>query len=145
MRNHRANLRDQKLYNFRRTRRNLSSTNVNRTGFQLDCNTDYCLHIGVRIGPMDVVCEYCGALKFSGETPGLCCLIGKVKLSLLTPPLELLNSLLCGKKPELQNFLAITQKHNSCFQNDLIWSRLYLYHCIGVERPKIMVKLSQQK
>lgn len=89
IRNHRVNLRDQKLYNFRRTRRNLSSTNVNRIGFQYDCNTDYCLHIGVRIGPMDAVCEYCGALKFSGETPGLCYLIGKVELSLLTPPLEL--------------------------------------------------------
>ncbi|CAF4829567.1 unnamed protein product [Pieris macdunnoughi] len=45
---------------------------------------------------MDVVCEYCGALKFSGETPGLCCLSGKVNLPLLTSSPELLHSLLRG-------------------------------------------------
>ena len=100
MRNRRANLRDQQLDNFRRTRRNLSSTDLNRAAFRYDCSTDYCLHTSVRIGPMDVVCEYCGALKFSGETPGLCCLSGKVKLPLLTPPPEPLHSLLRGEIPE---------------------------------------------
>ncbi|CAH2093092.1 unnamed protein product [Euphydryas editha] len=35
---------------------------------------------------MDVVCQHCGALKFAGETPGLCYLSDKVKLPLLVPP-----------------------------------------------------------
>lgn len=65
---------------------------------------------------MDVVCEYCGALKFSGETHGLCCLSGKVKLPLLTPPPEPLYSLLCGETPESRHFLANTRKYNGCFQ-----------------------------
>jgi hypothetical protein len=49
---------------------------------------------------MDVVCEHCGALKFTGETPGLCCLNGKVKLTLLTSQPEPLHSLLFGETPE---------------------------------------------
>ncbi|XP_053957896.1 uncharacterized protein LOC128863028 [Anastrepha ludens] len=65
---------------------------------------------------MNIVCEYCGALKFSGETPGLCCLSGRVKLPLLTPPPEPLHSLLCGETPESHHFLANTQKYNGFFQ-----------------------------
>ncbi|KAF2879277.1 hypothetical protein ILUMI_26895 [Ignelater luminosus] len=79
MRNRRVNNRDQQVDNFRRTRRDLSSADLNRTAFRYDCSTDYCLHPSVCIGPMDVVCEYCGALKFSAETPGLCCLSGKIQ------------------------------------------------------------------
>ena len=65
---------------------------------------------------MHIVCEHCAALKFSGETPGLCCLNGKVKLPLLTPPPEPLHSLLRGDTPESRHFLANTQKYNKCFQ-----------------------------
>ena len=65
---------------------------------------------------MDIVCEHRTALKFSGETPGLCCLNGKVKLPLLTPPPEPLHSLLRGDTPESRHFLANTQKYNTCFQ-----------------------------
>lgn len=116
MQNRRANLRDQQLDNLRSTRRNSLNTDLNREAFQYDCSTDYCLHTSVRIGTMDVVCEYCGALKFSREPPGLCCLSGKVKLPLLTPPPEPLNSLLRGETPESRHFLRNTQKYNSCFQ-----------------------------
>lgn len=116
MRNRRANNRDEEVNNFRRTRRNVSSVDLNRAAFRYDCSTNYCLHPSVCIGPMDVVCEYCDALKFSGETSGLCCLIGKVKLPLLTPPPEPLHSLLCGETPESRHFLANSQKYNGCFQ-----------------------------
>ncbi|XP_026475685.1 uncharacterized protein LOC113380824 [Ctenocephalides felis] len=83
---------------------------------QINCSYDYSLHPSVCIGKMDVVCKYCGALKFSQETPGLCCLNGKVKLPSLTPPPEPLYSLLCGETQESRHFLANTQKYNGCFQ-----------------------------
>lgn len=65
---------------------------------------------------MDVVCEYCGTLKLSGETPGICCLNGKMKLPLLTPPYEPLYSLLSVETQESRHFLANTQKYKGCFQ-----------------------------
>ncbi|AEE09607.1 putative DNA helicase [Cotesia vestalis bracovirus] len=116
MQNRRANNRGQQIDNLRRRTRYLSSADLNRAAFQYDCSNDYSLHPSVCIGQMDVVCEYCGALKFSGETPGLCCLNGKVKLPLLTPPPEPLYSLLCGETQESRHFLANTQKYNGCFQ-----------------------------
>lgn len=116
MRNRRANLRDQQLDNFRLARRDYSRIDFNRAAFRYDSNIDYSSHASVRIGPMDVVCDHCGALKYSAETPGLCCLGGKVKLPILTPPPEPLYSLLRGETPQSRHYLANTQKYNSCFQ-----------------------------
>jgi hypothetical protein len=65
---------------------------------------------------MEIVCNHCAALKFAGETPGLCCLSGKVKLPLLPPPPEPLHSLLRGETPESRHFLLNTQRYNGCFQ-----------------------------
>lgn len=115
MQNRRENLRRQQ-HDIRRTRRNSSNIDLNRAAFRYDCSTDYSSHASVCIGPMDVVCEHCGALKFSGETPGLCCFSGKVKLPSLTPPPEPLHSLLLGETSESRHFLSNIQKYNSCFQ-----------------------------
>lgn len=70
----------------------------------------------VKIGQMDVVCPFCSALKFRSETPGLCCVGGRVKLHPLTPPPEPLRSLLYGDLPESKHFLKNVQKYNGCFQ-----------------------------
>ena len=35
------------------------------------------------IGPMNVICPHCGARKFKGEPPSICCNNGKIKLGLL--------------------------------------------------------------
>lgn len=112
-RNSMARLRASQI-DFNLRRRYLAD--LNRAAFRYDCSNDYSLHPSVCIGQMDVVCEYCGALKFSGETPGLCCVNGKVKLPVLTPPQEPLYSLLCGETQESRHFLANTRKYNSCFQ-----------------------------
>lgn len=116
MRNSRAYRTDQQRDNVRRARRNTSSVVLNRAAFLYDCTVDYSSHPLVRIGQMDVACEHCGALKFAGETPGLCCLNGKVKLPLLTSPPEPLQSLLRGETPESRHFLGNIQKYNGCFQ-----------------------------
>lgn len=115
-RNRRAYRTDEQRNNLRIARRNGSSIDLNRAAFLYDCTIDYSLHRLVCIGPMDVVCHHCGAFKFAGETPGLCCLSGKVKLPLLVPPPEPLCSLLYGETLESRHFLANTQKYNVCFQ-----------------------------
>lgn len=112
MRNRRAQQRD----NLHRARRNDAIVDLHRVAFQYDCTFDYSLHPSVQIGRMEVLCDYCGALKFTGETSGLCCLSGKVKLPLLPQPPEPLYSLLRGETPESRHFLANTQKYNGCFQ-----------------------------
>lgn len=116
MRNRRASRTDQQRDIVRRARRSASGVDLNRAAFLYDCTIDYSSHPFVSIGPMNVHCEHCGALKFAAETPGLCCLNGKVKLPSLTPPPEPLNSLLHGETPESRHFLANTQKYNGCFQ-----------------------------
>jgi hypothetical protein len=56
------------------------------------------------------------ALKYSGESTGLCCAGGKVKLPQLVPPPDPLRSLVSGMGSDSNHFLANIQKYNSCFQ-----------------------------
>ena len=48
------------------------------------------------IGEMSHVCTHCRALKFKGETPGICCSGGKVQLESFKPPPNPLYDLLMG-------------------------------------------------
>ncbi|GFU61310.1 uncharacterized protein TNCV_5033551 [Trichonephila clavipes] len=52
----------------------------NCLAFRYNLAEDYSLSRHVLIGTMKVVCLYCKALKFSGETKGMCCAAGKIKL-----------------------------------------------------------------
>ena len=65
---------------------------------------------------MSKICPYCKALKFNGETMGMCCASGKVKLPLLAAPPEPLKTLLTGTTSESKRFLSQIKKYNSCFQ-----------------------------
>lgn len=65
---------------------------------------------------MNKICQYCKALKFNTETPGLCCANGKVKLPALNPPPEPLLSLVSGTAPRSKHFLTNIQTYNSSFQ-----------------------------
>ena len=105
--------RDQQRHNLRC---DASSVDLNRAAFLYDYTIEYSSHPFVRIGEMGVICEECGAIKFAGETPGLCCFNGKVKLPLLNSPPEALRSLLFGKRPKSRHFVTKTQKHIGCFQ-----------------------------
>ncbi|CAF1021035.1 unnamed protein product [Adineta steineri] len=64
----------------------------------------------------DVCCPHCKAFKWSGETPGMCCSNGKVKLAPLRLPPEPLESLMLGETSESKHFLDNIRKYNSCFQ-----------------------------
>lgn len=100
-----------------RIRRQTRTTgNLELAAFNYNSNIDYSLHRSVLIGAMDEVCQYCNALKFKEETPGMCCSNGKVKLPTLNPPPEPLSSLVSGVSPESKHFLSKIQQYNSCFQ-----------------------------
>ncbi|GFT60980.1 uncharacterized protein NPIL_163291 [Nephila pilipes] len=60
----------------------------NCLAFQYNPGEDYNLSRHVLIGTMTVVCPYYKVLKFSGETKGLCCAAGKIKLPQLREPPE---------------------------------------------------------
>ncbi|KAK2727927.1 hypothetical protein QYM36_008410, partial [Artemia franciscana] len=77
-----------------------------------DCNLSRC----VQIGTMSKIYPYCKALKFNGETMGMCCASGKVKLPLLAAPPEPLKTFLTRTTSESKRFLSKIRKYNSCFQ-----------------------------
>ena len=61
-----------------------------RMAFRYSPVDDYsrCVQIGTMSGLCrdNKMCPYCKALKFNGETMGMCCASGKVKLPLLAAP-----------------------------------------------------------
>ena len=65
---------------------------------------------------MSKICPYCKALKFNGETMGMFCASGKVKLPLLAASPEPLKTFLTGTTSESKRFLSKIRKYNSCFQ-----------------------------
>ena len=66
---------------------------------------------------MSEICPYCKALKFNGETMGMCCASGKVKLPQVAAPPEPLKTLLTGTTSESKCFFLLNiRKYNSCFQ-----------------------------
>ena len=87
-----------------------------RLAFRYSQVDDYSLSRCVQIGTMSKICPHCKALKFNGETMGMCCASGKVKLPLLAAPPEPLKTFLIGTKSESKRFWSKIRKYNSCFQ-----------------------------
>ncbi|GFU60370.1 uncharacterized protein TNCV_3280311 [Trichonephila clavipes] len=88
----------------------------NRLAFRYNPAEENNLSRHVLIGTMMVVCSYCKALKFSSETKGLCCAVGKIKLPQLREPPEPLKTCLARYTAESKHFLSNIRKYNSCFQ-----------------------------
>lgn len=99
-----------------RARRRNAPVNLERAASRYDPKIDYSAEKSVKIGEMSVVCRYCKALKYSGESSGLCCASGKVKLPQLVPPPDPLRSLISGTSSDSTHFLTNIQKYNNCFQ-----------------------------
>jgi hypothetical protein len=68
------------------------------------------------IGSMTNTCVDCGALKWKGEAPGVCCSNGEVQLRPLQGRPPFLKSLLQGDSEDSKHFLANIRKYNSAFQ-----------------------------
>lgn len=65
--------------------------------FNYKSNIDYSQHPTLLIGQMSIICEYCNAVKFEQERPGMCCSSGKVFLNQIEPPPEPLLQYISGK------------------------------------------------
>ncbi|GFY76873.1 helitron_like_N domain-containing protein [Trichonephila inaurata madagascariensis] len=55
---------------------------------------DYKSDASCNLGSMSITCQFCSAMMFKGETPGLCCSGGKMHLCVLRDPPEPLHTLL---------------------------------------------------
>ena len=84
--------------------------------FNYDCKFNYKEHTKVTIGQMNNVCKFCQALRFSGESNGLCCNNGKVILPEILSPPNPLKSLVFGTNRNSTVFLKNVRKYNACFQ-----------------------------
>lgn len=65
---------------------------------------------------MTVRCQYCDAAKFPGETAGMCCANGKVKLPAFESPPDPLHSLIFGTSRTSKHFMSHIQEYNAAFQ-----------------------------
>jgi hypothetical protein len=65
---------------------------------------------------MTNTCVDCGALKWKGEAPGVCCSNGEVQLRPLQGRPPFLKSLLQGDSEDSKHFIANIRKYNSAFR-----------------------------
>ena len=68
------------------------------------------------IGPMSTICLHCGAFRFYGEPPGLCCGSGKINMPSFPKPPQPLLDLCDGTHRLSQHFLKNAKAYNSAFQ-----------------------------
>ncbi|XP_055938124.1 uncharacterized protein LOC129968294 [Argiope bruennichi] len=98
------------------TSRSLIRASFVRLPFEYAPDINYSAHLKIVIGAMYKVCQYCQALNFRNETPGMFCASGKVVLSPLPTLPEPLLSLLAGESDDSKLFLRKIRKFNYCFQ-----------------------------
>ncbi|XP_054745573.1 uncharacterized protein LOC129249930 isoform X2 [Anastrepha obliqua] len=55
-----------------RTSRSLTRASFVRLAFEYAPDINYSAHSKIAIGAMDKVCQYCQAMKFKNESPGMC-------------------------------------------------------------------------
>ena len=118
--------RNQRLVNMfhgaRRRRSNILENSRARSrsllneAFNYDCKFNYKEHSKVTIGQMNIVCKFCQALRFSGESKNLCCNNGKVILPEILSPPNPLKSLVFETNRNSTVFLNNIRKYNACFQ-----------------------------
>ncbi|GBL98316.1 hypothetical protein AVEN_174103-1 [Araneus ventricosus] len=98
------------------TRGLLRQSNLKLVAFKYDPQYGYQVHPNVYIGKTDIVCVHCSAKKFKGESPGMCCSNGKVKLTPLRSPPDPLKTYMSGTSSGSKHFLKYIRKYNACFQ-----------------------------
>ena len=94
----------------------ITCESIHNSGFNYDPQIDYSSDSNIIIGRMDKECAFCHALKWEGETSGMCCAAGKVHLNLLEDPPEPLRRLITTNLQYSKHFLKKIRKFNSCFQ-----------------------------
>ncbi|GBN55601.1 hypothetical protein AVEN_119165-1 [Araneus ventricosus] len=70
----------------------------------------------IAIGRMTLECNFCQVLRWKGESPGMCCSNGKIRLHSLQAPPEHLYTLLTADYSDAVHFQDNVRKYNACFQ-----------------------------
>ncbi|GFS76651.1 ATP-dependent DNA helicase PIF1 [Trichonephila clavipes] len=68
------------------------------------------------LGPISITCQFCSAMKYQGEAPGLCSSGEKVHLPMLRDSPEPLHKLLSSDSVFSKVFQKNIRRYNSCFQ-----------------------------
>lgn len=84
-------------------------------GFNYDATIEYENLPQIYIGKMSIMCEYCNALRFVGETKNMCCSSGKVSINQNEELPQPLQSLINNTHEKSKLFLPLLRKYNSCF------------------------------
>lgn len=111
-----AAVREEPIININEMPNILINFNWHRCAFSYNPTFDYYNQNKICIGSMAMICQYCSAKKWQGESTSLCCSGGKIKLNLCQDPPDELKSLLIGNNPECKNFRKNIIKYNSAFQ-----------------------------
>ena len=96
--------------------RSLPWVDKKKAAFNYDSTIDYPVDASVAIGAMSFRCGHCAALKWKGESPGMCCNNRRVNLPPLQVPPEPLQALLLRTSPHSTNFHANIRQYNGAFQ-----------------------------
>ena len=67
-------------------RRNVSGCQWKKAAYNYNKDIYYKSDNRITIGSMNVVCTYCKAYRFKGETKGICCNQGNVKVEVIKEP-----------------------------------------------------------
>ena len=84
--------------------------------FNYDSTIDYAADASVDIGAMSFICGQSAALKWKGESPGMCCNNGRVNPLRIQVPPEVLQALLLRTRLHSTNFHANIRQYNGAFQ-----------------------------
>ena len=96
--------------------RSLPWVDKKKAAFNYDSTIDYAADTSVAIGAMSFRCDHCAALKWKGESPGMCCNNGRVNIPPHQVQPEPLQALLLRTSPHSTNFHANIRQYNGAFQ-----------------------------
>jgi len=99
-----------------RSRRWTVNTHGNRSEFSYNIEINYINYKDVRIRSMDKMYIFCRSKIKSSEHNGLCCLEGKIRLTLLDNPPEFVKNLLLRLHLLLKHFLENIRNYIMLFQ-----------------------------
>ena len=89
-----------------------------------------------RIGPMNEVCKFCGAVRFRHETPGSCCGNGKVVLEPFPKPPDVIMDLLKSESEEGKVF----RKYARSINNAVCLSSIQVNERRGGWQPSVILQ-----
>lgn len=86
------------------------------------------------IGPMNVICPHCGARKFKGEPPSICCNNGKIKLEAFPKPPQPIMDLWMGTDARSRIF----RQHSRTINNGVCLSSIQVKERVDGFTPSVI-------